>query len=176
MVTACAVTHHTVTVGELTLPARPRAGKHFKVRYNIDRSILASKKDLQITLYYTINNKVYAVPVISFGKGKRAKARLILPDSAQAFALRALKKYNIVDNKNGYFSPVYGPSGKPVAGALAGVSLFYNDIGNDHIGSSLLARPADEDKALKWMRAEFKSHPEVKHKWLSTYLNNFVNC
>ncbi len=176
MVTACAVTHHTVTVGELTLPARPRAGKHFKVRYNIDRSILASKKDLQITLYYTINNKVYAVPVISFGKGKRVKARLILPDSAQGFALRALKKYYIVDNRNGYFSPVYGPSGKPVAGALAGVSLFYNDIGDNDIGSSLLARPADEDKALKWMRAEFKSHPEVKHKWLSTYLNTLLTA
>lgn len=173
-ITACSLNHHTVTVGVLTLPARPRTGRHFKVRYHIDSSILANKKDLQITLYYTVNNKIYAEPVISSGKGNRVKARLILPDSAQAFALRALKKYYIVDNKNGYISPVYEPSGRPVAGALAGVSLFHNDIGDDDIGSSLLARPADEDTALKLMRTEFKSHPKIIHKWLSAYLNTLL--
>src|SRR5690242_12177476 len=87
LIVACSLSHHTVTIGVLTLPARPRVNKRIKIRYDVDSIVLANKNNLQITLYYVVKGKIYAVPVALSHTRKRVKASFTLPDSAQAFAL-----------------------------------------------------------------------------------------
>lgn len=179
---ACSQTSDTTTVGALTLPAKPHAGERINMQYNMDSSKMVSKDNLQITLYYTVKDKIYAEPVALSDTGNPVKASFTLPNSAQAFALRFQAKYILVSSKNGYISPVYDHAGKPVAGAFAGMSLFYNailsynGISINNIGSSLLGRPADLDTALKLMQADFKAHPKIKHDWMDTYLNTLLTA
>lgn len=166
---ACSRTS-TITVGALTLPARPRAGEQIEIQYHRSNTGILGEKNLRLILYYTVKNTIYAESVTLSNTGNPTKTSFILPDSAQAFALKFQLYPNVVDNENEYIFPVYNRSGKPVAGAHAGMSLFYNDM-----GSSLLGNAVNKEMVLKLMEEDFEAHPEIKHAWMEPYLHTLLN-
>lgn len=169
LMTACSQFPNTTTVGVLTLPAAPHTGERMSLQYNIGSSKIADEEDLQAILYYTVKEKIYAEPVALSDTGNPMKFSITIPDSAQAFALKFQAQHSVVNEKNRYVFPVYDHAGKRVAGALSGMSLFYNDV-----GSSILDRDSDKDTVLKLMRADFGAHPEIKRDWMDLYLNTLL--
>lgn len=166
LISACAGKQDLVTIGALTLPARPQAGEQIALRYQLDSSTINDKQAIQVSLYYTVKDDIYVKTLPSSDSGSVVAVLFALPDSAQAFALKFQNRYDIANEKYNYIFPVYGHNNKPLAGAHAGMSLFYLDI-----GSNLLNRPADKDSALKLMLKDFVGHPEIQHHWMRTYLN-----
>lgn len=166
LIPACVQTPDILTVGTLTLPATPHAGEQIRLRFHKDSIMISDKKDFQVSLYYTVKDKIYANPLPTSNTGVFTDVSFILPDSAQSFALKFQNYHSLINEKYSYIFPVYGHDDNPVAGARAGMGLFYLDT-----GSKILNRSADKDSALELMQKDFAAHPEIKHSWTSTYLN-----
>lgn len=166
---ACSQTPDIHTVGELTFPATPHAGERIRLRFHKDSSLISDKNDFQVSLYYTVRDKIYANPLPTSNSGTFTDVSFILPDSAQSFALKFQNYHSLINAKYSYIFPVYGHDGKPVAGARAGLGLFFLET-----GSGLLNRPADKDSALALMQEDFAAHKDIKQRWMSTYLNTLL--
>lgn len=171
LLAACHPATKSTTIGPLTLSSdRPHQGDKLSVRYQADSGTLAGKEQLQGTLYYAVDNKIYAQELPLSDSGKAWTGTLSLPDSAQAFALKFAADDETDNNgDSAYIFLVYGASGKPIAGALAAESNFYNGL-----GSNLLNVKANPDTALILLKKDIAEHPALMTDWQGTYLSTLL--
>lgn len=153
-------------LGALKLaPSNPKPGERLRVVYYPSEGGLQGEKDIHGTYYILVGPRLYAEDLSLTGRGDTLKAEIALPDSAQALAFHfesAYKKDN--HQRKGYVIPLYDPRGAMLSGAGATMGNFYLVA-----GPRLMGLQTDQAAALKLIREDLKSHPQLAKTWENPY-------
>jgi peroxiredoxin/tetratricopeptide (TPR) repeat protein len=156
-----------MTIGPLSLSSSaPKQGETITIQYYADSSILAGDSDLSGTLYYVVKGFLNAKDLPLADSGGVWHGTFVLPDSADAFALKFSAEDQMDSNAGkGYIFPAYQKPGQPLAGALASEALFYNGMGAHFLG--LKPNP---DTVLVLIKRDMTENPRISNDWQGKYL------
>ncbi len=153
-------------------PDKPSPGETITIAFTPDREVFQSADKIQMLAYSCTAGFPKVIPVDMEKSGKEWVASFT-PDKESYGAAVKFKTAEEVDNnrKTGYFIPFYTDDGGLIAGALAAQAEALASWGD-----LFLEIEPDTAKALQLFEREFQAHPEMKKKFLYTYIRALIQA
>ncbi|SEA34248.1 Thiol-disulfide isomerase or thioredoxin [Arachidicoccus rhizosphaerae] len=137
---------------------------HRRIGFQYDGQ-LSKSPDLKSTLYYSVETRIYALPLSHAMMGEKLIGSFTLPDSAQAFALVFKDDDNTDKNDGrGYVYNVFTADNLPSLGTYASEASFYGNM------ASLFGITRNFDTSVTLYEKEFAQHPDQKDIYRESYL------
>ncbi len=149
-------------------PEKPHAGDAINITYTPSGDITNVTAPLE-GIVYTLGSKGQKTDDIKLKKTGNEYTGTVTTDTSDNFVFFSFSSDKKFDNNsnNGYWIQLYDGD-KIKKGANNSTALFYEYYGRD------AGIDANNEKALQYMEAEFKSYPESKKKDLTSYVRLYL--
>ena len=151
-------------------PEEPLPGETIQVTYSPKEKTFQAADKIQMLAYaYTVGLPT-VIPVDMEKKGKTWIGSFTSNEDSYGAAVKFVAGEEFDNNnKAGYFILFYAEDGNPVPGAMAG-----HAEGLASWGDLLMDTENDPGKALQLFDVEILAHPEMKKKFLYTYVRTLI--
>jgi hypothetical protein len=151
-------------------PEEPLPGEAIRVIYSPSDPTFKDADHIQMLAYaYTVGLPT-VLPVTMEKEGRTWRGTVTPEKDVFGVAIK-FKAGDKFDNnkKSGYFIPLFTSDGDLVPGAMTGQAEALASWGD-----LLMKTESDPQKALRLFDAEFLAHPEMKKKFLYTYVRTLI--
>lgn len=148
-------------------PKAPKPNELITLRFNQDSTKLKDVKTVKAFVYFYDIDLIKTEELTLKNEDGVLKGTISVPDSAKGLVAKITdEEGNIIDNNNnkGYSVLFYDKNGKVLPGALAGLAYCYANWGYN------LDMETDRSTAFDLFNKEFATNPNLKEKYLNTYL------
>ncbi len=148
-------------------PKTPKPGELITLRFNQDSTKLKDVKKAKVFVYFYDIDLIKTEELTLKNEDGVLKGTVTIPDSAKGLVAKITdEEGNIIDNNNnkGYTVLFYDNKGNVLPGTLAGLAFCYAEWGYN------LEVETDRETAFELFNKEFAKNPNLKEKYLDTYL------